>query len=459
MADDVRNSFAGERRPTIWQLALPSILSNLLYGIVGLVQTKVVGELGAEALAATGAGQRVFFALQAVMMAIGAGTTALVARAWGRDDPKEAARVTIASLVLAGTFALLITIPGVMFARPVASIFGLDDATLELAADYIRWLSVFNLAFAANFILPSALRAAGDAWTPLWIGVGMNVLNVPLLYCLVFGLYGFPAMGVAGAAVAAGITFTIGAVVLMSMWWHQKLVIRHIRGGWFRRERIKRLMSIGYPAGLEQVVFQAGFFVFLMIIGRFYGTEAFAAYGIGVTLLNICMVVGFGFSIAGSTLVGQHLGANDPEGAVRSGVRSLFFAVISMGALGAIVIFFARDLATFFIGTDAETIEHTVEFTWVLGLMMPLLAVEFAIGGSLRGAGDTRFPLICTFLGLIGMRCTLAALFTLLGLPVVWVYGALIGDYVLKSALLLWRFQTGTWKTLVPNEELADGRV
>jgi len=454
-----RKSSAVERRPTIIQLAVPSILSNLLYGVVGLVQTKVVGALGAEALAATGAGQRVFFALQAVMMAIGAGTTALVARAWGRDDVEEGARVTIASLALAVGFALIITVPGILFAYPIASIFGLDESTLELAAEYIRWLSVFNVAFAANFILPSALRAAGDAWTPLWIGIGMNVINVPLLYALVFGWYGLPAMGVAGAAVAGGITFTVGAIVLLALWWNQKLAIHRVRGGWWRRERIGRLLDIGYPAGLEQVVFQAGFFVFLMIIGRYYGTQAFAAYGIGVTLLNICMVVGFGFSIAGSTLVGQHLGANDSEGAVRSGWRSMWGAALSMGVLGAVVIFFARDLATFFIGSDAVTIGHTVEFTWILGLMMPLLAIEFAIGGSLRGAGDTRFPLLCTFFGLIGMRCGLAIAFTVAGMPVVWVYGSLIGDYVLKTVLLLWRFRTGTWKTLFSNEDLAAERA
>ena len=111
------------------QLALPAILGNLLYGIVGLVQTKVVGQLGAEALAAVGAGQRVFFALQAVMMAIGAGTTALVARAWGRNDEVEAGRITIASLVLGGVFGLVLTIPGVFYSSHVASIFGLDAHT------------------------------------------------------------------------------------------------------------------------------------------------------------------------------------------------------------------------------------------------------------------------------------------------------------------------------------------
>ncbi len=451
--DETRPAVVHER-PSIMQLALPAILGNLLYGIVGLVQTKVVGQLGAEALAAAGAGQRVFFALQAVMMAIGAGTTALVARAWGRNDEVEAGRVTIASLVLGAVFGLAITIPGVFFSSHVASIFGLDAHTVELAAAYIRWLSIFNVAFAANFIMAGALRAAGDAWTPLYVGAFVNVVNVPLLYGFVFGLWGLPAMGVAGAALAAGLSFALGGVILVGMWWNQKLMIRHIRGGWFRMERLKRLLDIGYPAGIEQIIFQAGFFAFLMLIGNYYGTQAFAAYNIGVNMLNICMVAGFGFSIAGSTLVGQALGADDTEGAVRAGWRSLRMAIATMGVLGAIVIYFARDLATFFIGNDLDTIQHTVEFTYVLGAMMPLMAVDFAIGGSLRGAGDTRYPMLATFFGLIGMRCTLAAIFTYFGLPVSWVYAALIGDYVLKGVMLLWRFQSGRWKYVVRNEEL-----
>ncbi len=445
------------QRPGIMQLALPAILGNLLYGIVGLVQTKVVGQLGAEALAAVGAGQRVFFALQAVMMAIGAGTTALVARAWGRGDEVEAGRITIASLVLGGVFGLVLTIPGVFFSSHVASIFGLDAHTVELAAANIRWLSIFNVAFAANFIMGGALRAAGDAWTPLYVGAFVNLVNVPLLYAFVFGWWGAPNMGVAGAALAAGLSFAIGAIILVGMWWNQRLLIRHIRGGWFRAERLKRLLDIGYPAGIEQIIFQAGFFAFLMLIGNFYGTQAFAAYNIGVNMLNICMVAGFGFSIAGSTLVGQALGADDADGAVRAGWRSLRMAIATMGVLGAIVIYFARDLATFFIGNDVDTIQHTVEFTYVLGAMMPLMAVDFAIGGSLRGAGDTRFPLMATFFGLIGMRCTLAAIFTYFGLPVRWVYAALIGDYVLKGVMLLWRFQSGRWKYVVRNDDLMQG--
>jgi putative MATE family efflux protein len=439
------------KRPGIWELALPSILGNLSYTVVGMVQTKFIAGLGAEGLAAVGAGQRIFFAMQAILMAVSAGTTALVARAWGAGDYEEASRVTMASLVLGGVMALFIAVLGISFASPVAGVFGLDQATLDMASLNIRWLSAFNVVFAGMFILSAALRASGDAWTPLWMSVGVNIMNIPLLYAFIFGRWGMPEMGVAGAAIAAGISFTIGVGILLIMWIKQKFRVKYVAAGWWRRARLKRLLDIGYPAALEQVVFQIGFFIFLMLIGNFYGTEAFAAYNIGVNLLAVCMTVGFGFSIAGSTLVGQHLGANDHDGAARSGWRSMVFAIFSMGSLGLLIIAFAEEMATYFIGDAVLTVEYTVQFIYILGAMMPLLAVEFSIGGALRGAGDTRFPLMATVFGLLVMRCGLAGIATYMGLPVVYVYAAIIGDYVVKAAMLLWRFHRGRWKTVVSN--------
>jgi len=395
--------------------------------------------------------------MQAILMAVSAGTTALVARAWGAGDYEEASRVTMASLVLGAAFALVIAVLGIAFAAPVAGVFGLDQTTLDMASRNIRWLSAFNVVFAGMFILSAALRASGDAWTPLWMSVGVNIMNIPLLYAFIFGRWGMPEMGVAGAAIAAGISFSIGVGVLLIMWIKQRFRLKHVSGGWWRRDRLKRLLDIGYPAALEQGVFQIGFFIFLMLIGNFYGTEAFAAYNIGINLLAVCMTVGFGFSIAGSTLVGQHLGANDHEGAARSGWRAMVFAILSMGSLGLVIIYFAEELSTFFIGDAPLTIKYTVQLIYILGGMMPLLAVEFSIGGALRGAGDTRFPLLATIFGLLVMRCGIAGIATYMGLEVVYVYAAIIGDYIVKAAMLVWRFHQGRWKTVVSNERTGVG--
>jgi putative MATE family efflux protein len=433
-------------RPTIWQLAVPSITSNLMFSMVAMIQTKFVGGLGAPAVAAVGAGQRVFFALQALLMAIGVGTTALVARSWGAGQREEASRITSSSLMLGGLVGFFLMIFGMVFSRQIAQVFGLDAHASQLAANNVFWLAAFIIGFAIDIILSSALRAAGNAWTPLLFGLAVNLVNLPLLYAFIFGKFGAPQMGAAGAPFASGLSFVLCGAVLVSLWMRQKLTIKFYAGDLFQKARYQRLLHIGYPVALEQLVLQFGFFLFMSLIGHYYGTEAFAAYNVGVNMLNAAMVVGSGFSIAGATLVGQHLGAGDVEGAARSGWRACTMAVAAMSLIGLLTVLNAPALARFFLGSDEIAVLRTTEFTYIMGAMLPLLGVDMAIGGSLRGAGDTRFPLMTSFLGLIGVRCVLAFSFAFFHLPVVWVYSSIIGDYMLKGSLLIWRFKSGHWK-------------
>ncbi len=433
--------------PGIWQLAWPAIVGNLMASLVGFVDTKIVGSLGAPSVAAVTTGNRIFFILQALLMAVTAGTTALVARAWGAGDRDEAERVTRASLGLCALVALLVTIPGVGMSHTLASVFRLEPETIDLAAVFIFWLAPFQIAFAVHFALGSALRAAGDTRTPLWIGATTNVVNVVLCYGLVYGSLGMPRLGVAGAAVASGIAFTVGALVFVLLWWRGFLVLQVGPPGTWERSRVRRILDIGYPAGLEQVVWQGGFLVFLWIVSL-YGTAPYAAYGIGVTILSFSFLVGWGFSIAASTLVGQHLGAGDPQAATRSGWRALRGALLAQVGFGLAIVATAEPLARFMID-DPEVVRLTVVFIYILGSVQPLMAIEYAMGGALRGAGDTRFPLFAVFAGLMGARVTLASLFAWYGLGVEWIFAALIADYVVKAVLMTARFRSGRWKTVL----------
>ena len=435
----------------IWQLAWPAIVSNLLFSVIGLVSIKIVGSLGASAVASATTGNRIFFALQAIMMAISAGTTAMVARSVGAKNYTEAAKVTSVSLWVGNVVAVLLMVPCIIFASEMAGIFGLDEATTADAARFIQWISVFNVAFAINMILSASLRAAGDTRTPLWIGVLTNVVNVALVYWLVFGGYGVPAMGVAGAAIANGLSFTLAAMVYLGLWYGGRLKVGVGGRGSMTEKRIRQLIDIGYPAGVEQLVFQLGFLAFLWLVG-YYGTAAFAAYGIGVQILSLSFVVGFGFSIAGATLVGQHMGAKDPQGAMRHGWRATGMAIASMVGLSGFIVAFSEDIARFLIDDD-EVVRLTVIFIYILGIAQPLMAIEFTLSGCLRGAGDTRFPLKATMAGLIGARVGLAALFTFMGLTVVWIYAALIGDYIVKALMLVSRFKSGKWQQVFSDAE------
>lgn len=434
-------------RPGVWELAWPTIVSNLLFSASGFIDIKIVGSLGAPAVAAITTGTRIFFTAQAVLMAILAGTTALVARAWGAGDRDEVARLTQVSLWLCLGVATSLTLLGTLGADALAGLFRLEPETVELAATFTRWLSVFYLAFAVIMALSTTLRAAGDVVTPMWIGALGNVVSVFFTYSLVHGAFGLPAMGVAGAAIGNGTGFVAGAVLIGTLWLRGWLVVGTGAARALPWASIRRLVKIGYPAALEQIAWQGGFVAFLWVIAL-YGTAPYAAYGIGVNLLSFSFVVGFGFSIAASTVVGQRLGAQDPEGAARGGWRAMRLAIGVMLVFGALIIAAARPLAAFLID-DREVIRLTVTFIHVLGSVQVLMAIEFSLGGALRGAGDTRFPFITVLVGLFGVRLTLAALFAWRGLAVEWVFSALIADYVVKATMLTIRFRGGRWASAI----------
>ena len=433
--------------PGVWELAWPTIVSNLLFSASGFIDIKIVGSLGASAVAAITTGTRIFFTAQAVLMAILAGTTALVARAWGAGHRDEAAQIAELSLWLCLVVSALLTLGGTLGADALAGLFRLEPQTVALAATFTRWLSVFYMAFAAVMALSTALRAAGDVVTPLWIGALGNVVSVFFTYSLVHGTFGLPALGVAGAAIGNGTGFVTGALLLTALWRSGRLVMGTRGARAFRWELIQRLVRIGYPAALEQVAWQGGFVAFLWVIAL-YGTAPYAAYGIGVNLLSFSFVVGFGFSVAASTVVGQRLGARDPEGATRGGWRAMRLAIGVMLVFGACITAAARPLATFLID-DREVVRLTVAFIYVLGSVQALMAIEFSLAGALRGAGDTRFPFVTVLVGLFGVRFTLAALFAWRGLRVEWVFAALIADYLVKATMFTLRFRSRRWVSVI----------
>jgi putative MATE family efflux protein len=436
----------------IWQLAWPAIVTNLLQSTVGLVGVAIVGRrLGRDAVAAIGVGNRIFFLQQVVLMAVTAGTTALVARAWGAGDRAEAERVTRTSLWLSLGLALALAAPSIVFADALAGIFRLQPATDALTVTFIRWISLSTPLLAVSFVIGTALRAAGDTLTPLGLGALTMAVNVAALYGLVYGAFGLPALGVMGAALANDVALGVGGLATIALWLRGRLLIGPGRaGGDLDGTRVRRLVRIGTPAGLEQAAFQFGFLTFIWIVAQ-YGDAANAAYQIGVQILSFSFLVGFGFSIAASTLVGQNLGAGDPAAAERSGWRAMWLAVGVMVVFGTIIIVFARPIAELLID-DAEVVRLAVVFIRLLGSVQALMAIEFTLGGALRGAGDTRFPLFVVLAGMVVMRLGTAVTLDALGFSVEWIYAALIADYLVKGAMLVWRFRSGHWKTVLARE-------
>jgi putative MATE family efflux protein len=432
----------------IWSLAWPAIMTFGLESLVGLIDTLMVGRLGASAVAGVGVATQILNAVSVMNMALATGTVALVARHVGANERHVAEAVLQQSLYVAVLLGLAVAIPVVVWAPQLVAIFQVDAGVLAAGTGFVRTIMFAVPSMAMFAVIAAALRGAGDMRTPLAIGALVNVLNVCAAYLLIFGKFGLPALGVRGAALASTMAFTVGALLGLASLLRSTSVLQ------LRRKRLRpdlelarRIGAVGSPTGLEQLLMQIGFLMYLSIAAR-YGTSAVAAYFIGVKILALSFLPGFGFSAAASTIVGQQLGARQPQSAERSGWEANRLAMILMSIAGLVIFLLARPIAQLFID-DPEVVGDTVSFIHVLALAQPLMAADSTLGGALRGAGDTRFPLLTVIFGFYVARlgCAWAAAHVF-ALPLIWVWAALLGDYVTRAVLKAWRFNTGRWKRI-----------
>jgi putative MATE family efflux protein len=433
----------------VWSLAWPAIMSFGLESLVGLIDTLMVGRLGATAVAGVGVGTQILNAVSVMNMALAVGTVALVARHIGADERATAEAVVQQSLYVALAMGLAIAVPVALWAPQVVAIFKVEAGVLEAGSGFVRTIMAGVPAMALVAVIAAGLRGAGDMRTPLAIGALVNVLNVAAAYVLIFGKLGLPAMGVRGAALASALAFSAGVLLGLAALLRPTSALRLRRTRWRPDPGIaRRVVRVGSPTGIEQLLMQIGF-LFYLGIATIYGTSAVAAYFIGVRILALSFLPGFGFGAAASTIVGQQLGAGQAESAERSGWEANRLAMALMSLAGILIFVFARPIAALFID-DAAVVDDAVSFMHVLAAAQPLMAADSTLGGALRGAGDTRFPLLTVIVGFYGARlgCAWAAA-RIFSLGLGWVWAALLGDYLVRATLKAWRFRSARWKRIL----------
>lgn len=432
----------------IWSLAWPVILTMSLESMVGLVDMLMIGRLGAQSVAAVGIGTQIMFGVNTIMIAVATGALAIVARHVGAHEIRQAEEVAMQAMLMAVTLAVSIAVPVAIFAPQAIRAFGVEEAVVEAGSVYLRIVMIGAPLDAIFAVGAFALRGAGDTRTSMWISGIFGVVKLVISYVLIFGHFGLPALGVAGAAMGSVIAFGMGALMATTMLASGRLVLRLHRADFGpRRPVLERLFAIGYPAAIEHALMQFGFFIYFYFAAK-YSTTAVAAYVIGVRILGLSFLPGFGFAAAASTVVGQNLGAKRPGPAMRGGWEATRLAMFLMTAAGLAIFLAARPIAQLFVD-DADVIDKAVVFIQVLAAAQPLMAIDFTLGGALRGAGDTRFPLFAVLIGFY--LCRLGGAYTatfVLELPLVWLWLALLPDYVARCLLKGWRFNSGRWKTI-----------
>jgi putative MATE family efflux protein len=432
----------------VWELAWPSTTLFALHALVGVVDFVFVASLGTEAIAAVGIAHQLHFLVFAMMAAVTTGTVAVIARSTGAGRSEDAGLALRTSVLLAAGMGLL-SMAALPFCDAIVAVMGVEPAVVSLGGTCLAILLAFNVPFAIEVTIGSGLRGAGDVRTPLAIGIATNAVNVVADYAFIFGRLGAPELGAVGSAVGTGIAFTASMLLALGLWARGGLVIpwQSWRGS-LSPPMARRLLRIGIPTAIEQGTWNMGLLIFLGVVATF-GTAPVSAYLIGVRILSLCFVPGFGFATAAATLVGQHLGAEAPRLAARSGWRATGGAVLVMSSVGLAIIASAEPLARAFGAAGQETTGLTVVFIYILGSAQPLMAIEFAVSGALRGAGDTRFPLIAILTGLFAVRLggALLVAIPLFGtVRAVWM--CLLVDYAVKAGMLATRFSRGRWKQL-----------
>ena len=430
----------------IFLLAWPVILTNLLHTLTVTVDMIMVGRLGPVAIASVGLGSQVVFISFAVMIAVSAGTIALVARHIGAKENKMANYVLQQSLILGAVLSIPLMLVGLFLSEDILILFGAEYDVVTTGAVYIQIIFLASVFTFTNFLSAAALRGAGDTKTPLYVGGIVSVVNIALNYILIFGKFGFPALGVKGAAIGTALSFVVGAVVYIIIFLKGKTVLNLFSNGRvFELETIKRIMKIGTPAATEQIVIQIGFIIYVMIV-IIFGTNALAAHQIGMRIQSLSFMPGFGFAMAAAALVGQNLGAKKIKEAEQSGWQSMQLCVVTMVAVSALLFIIARPVACIFVD-DAETVSLSVIWIRILAVGIPAIGIYFTIAGALRGAGDTKWPLYASVIGVYGCRLPLALLLGFYagwGLYGVWI--AITVEYYIRSILIVYRFKSGKWK-------------
>lgn len=431
---------------SIWRLTWPTMLSNMFFMLVGIAFLKIAANLGTDEVAAATTGQRLLFVVQAITLGLCSGTTAMVGKYWGAGDKEMAGHCAALSLLIFSFAGLLLSWLPIPWLQQIIGLFGLSTEAQGLAIEFTFWTAVFAPPMLSSLILSMSFRAIGDSFTPLWISIISSCSAIVLASALTLGWGGLPTYELSGLAIGGGIAFAISTLLFTLLWIfgllsfkpHNPLTSFKIHG--------KKLVDIGAPAAFEQAVFQVGVIVFLAFLTS-YGNEAFAAYGIGLSILGLIIVMAFSFSMSSATLVSQHLGAGDHQGAYRAGWRTMRSCVYFM-LVGALIMALSAEQIARFMSDDEAVIQHMITLIYILSLSLPLMGIEFSMAGALRGAGDTRFPMLVTLFSMLLSRIFIPWLLVEMGAEVVWLYAISILDFAIKSSLNMVRFRSKTWMKL-----------
>ena len=438
----------GTLRPLL-RLAWPVLVEQVLVMLVGFSDTLLAGHyLGRSHLAAMMLMSYVLWLLTNAFAFVAIGATAMTARFVGAGDYKSANRVANQSYVLGALLALGITVGGLLFGEQFVSLMQLEGEAADLSTRYLRFILPVVPAMMVEAVGIACLRGAGDMVSGLVTMSLVNVTNTALSWVLLLGPGPIPEMGWDSLAIGTACGHLVGGLIPLVLLLRGRAGLK-LEAAELRPDRqlIRRILRIGVPGGID-VMTVVGCQMFFVGLINGLGELAAAAHGVAIRIESLAYLPGSAFQVAAATLAGQYLGARQ----YRQAGRSVLMACLAGGGLmltAGIVLYVGSDhLARLFLSAEqADVAAAAAPLLRIVSVAMLPLALMMILSGALRGAGDTRWPLVFTLIGFVGVRMPLAWLLAYsMGWGVQGAWYAMAADIIVRCLLVMYRFWHGGWK-------------
>lgn len=435
-------------RKEILTLAWPVVAEQVLSTLANMVDTALVGRLGAVATAAVGLTQMPQWLMVGLFTGLGIGVNAVAARFHGAGEEHKLESATRAGFWLGLITSLLMGSLIYIFSPNIFLLLGAEAEVLPVGVPFLRMMVPGMIAVFWSIVVSAALRSTGDTRTPMVINLVANLLNAVLAYAFIYGHFGAPALGVMGAGIATSSTRLLAAAALLMVLLRRETGARLIGRKLFSVDLalLWRILKVGAVSSTERM-FSTVIYIFFARIVNTLGTVAVAAQHIAVQAENVSWMVAAGFSMATSAMVGQRLGAGKPEAAEAVVKEAARMAMIGLGVLAVIFIAVPRPYIALFT-TDTAVLLMAAAALRVGGLAEVPTGLVMVLNGALSGAGDTKPLFLVTLAGGV-VRLAMAAWLILglkLGLEAAWY--AAFADWVVRAVVIWWRFRGGAWKSV-----------
>ena len=440
----------------IISLAGPLMIIAVLQTTQSLIDMFWVGKLGASSIAAVAMSGTIIMVLFAIIAGVSTGTLALVARYVGAKDSEKANAVATQSIYIAIIMATPVVVIGLLFTERLFLLLGAGQEVLEAGVGYLKILLVGGVTMFLLFLGNSILRGAGDTVTPMKLMILANLINIILDPIFIFGI-GVPRMNTSGAAVATVISQVVSALWVLWMLSNGRSIV-HIRLNELkiRLELIKAILKIGLPSSL-QMFFRCLMGIVLIGIVATFGTQAVAAYGVGMRLQMVILMPAFALGGSAAAMVGQNLGSRQPKRAKSSAWVATIFDMIIMTFIAFVFFSLASQIISLF-NQDQRVVSLGAEYLKITTPFYIFIAFGVVLNRALAGAGDTLVPMLITLLTLWGFQIPMAVFLsksTPLGLTGVWWAIALAS--MVNGLLILSWFEMGRWKRKAKYDNLRKG--